>query len=183
MAGFLPYHEPGSVCPNTSPFERCSFSHWFLAVVQILIIVSFFFFLTLAKWVSAKIIQAGIIGQIAVGIIYGMPLADILEHNWQETFLALGYVGLILIIFEGKFFFASWLTWYWCHCILGGLGTRVDLLKQNFTLSMVGAATGVCFPIGLSYLLLYLGFGYGLSSDRRSWDYANVDQVRWRLLL
>lgn len=45
--------------------------------------------------------------------------------------------------------------------ILGGLGARVDLLKQNFTLSMVGAATGVLFPIGLSYLLLYLGFGYG----------------------
>ncbi|KAJ5334898.1 hypothetical protein N7452_007301 [Penicillium brevicompactum] len=121
--GFLPYHEPGTV--------------------QILIIVSFFFFLSLAKWFSAKIIHAGIIGQIAVGIIYGVPLANILEHNWQETFLALGYVGLILIIFEG------------------GLGTRVDLLKQNFTLSMVGAATGVCFPIALSYLLLYLGFGYG----------------------
>lgn len=52
--------------------------------------------------------------------------------------------------------------------ILGGLGARVDLLKQNFTLSMVGAATGVCFPIGLSYLLLYLGFGYGLFYyDRR----------------
>ncbi|CAI7671656.1 unnamed protein product [Penicillium bialowiezense] len=114
--GFLPYHEPG---------------------------ISFFFFLALAKWFSAKIIHAGIIGQIAVGIIYGVPLANILEHNWQETFLALGYVGLILIIFEG------------------GLGTRVDLLKQNFTLSMVGAATGVCFPIALSYLLLYLGFGYG----------------------
>lgn len=46
--------------------------------------------------------------------------------------------------------------------VLGGLGTRVDLLKQNFTLSMVGAATGVCFPIALSYLLLYLGFGYGV---------------------
>ena len=45
--------------------------------------------------------------------------------------------------------------------ILGGLGARVDLLKQNFTLSMVGATTGVVFPIGLSYLLLYLGFGYG----------------------
>ena len=28
-------------------------------------------------------------------------------------------------------------------------------------LSMLGAATGVCIPIGLSYLLLYLGFGYG----------------------
>ncbi|KGO39524.1 Cation/H+ exchanger [Penicillium expansum] len=120
---FLPYHEPGTV--------------------DILIVISFFFFLSLAKWVSAKIIQAGIIGQIAVGIIYGVPLANILKHHWQETFVTLGYVGLILIIFEG------------------GLGTRLDLLKQNFTLSMVGAATGVLFPIGLSYLLLYFGFGYG----------------------
>lgn len=50
---------------------------------------------------SAKVIHAGIIGQIAVGIIYGKPLADILEMDWQKTFLAVGYVGLILIIFEG----------------------------------------------------------------------------------
>jgi hypothetical protein len=67
-----------------------------------LIIISFFFFLSLAEWFSAKIIRAGIIGQIAVGIIYGKPLADILEGPWQETFLAIGYVGLILIIFEGE---------------------------------------------------------------------------------
>lgn len=139
-----------------------------------MIIVSFFFFLSLAKWVSAKVIQAGIIGQIAVGIIYGVPLANILEHNWQETFLALGYVGLILIIFEGTKDFSDW-SWprriLMMSCILGGLGARLDLLKQNFTLSMVGAATGVCFPIGLSYLLLYLGFGYGrwLASDQLLW--------------
>lgn len=37
----------------------------------------------------------------------------------------------------------------------------MDLLKQNFSLSMVSAATGVVFPIGLSYLLLFLGFGFG----------------------
>ena len=71
-------------------------------VVDILIIVSFFFFLSLAEWVSAKIIRAGIIGQIAVGIIYGEPLANILKGPWQETFLAVGYIGLILIIFEGE---------------------------------------------------------------------------------
>ncbi|RAH48959.1 cation:proton antiporter [Aspergillus brunneoviolaceus CBS 621.78] len=121
--GFLPYHEPG--------------------IVDILILISFFFILSLAEWASAKIIRAGIIGQIAVGIIYGKPLADILELDWQETFLSLGYVGLILIIFEG------------------GLSARLDLLRANLVLSMLGAATGVCFPIGLSYLLLYLGFGYG----------------------
>ena len=88
-------------------------------------------------------IQAGIIGPFAVGIIYGVPLSNILEHNWQETFLALGYIGLILIIFEG------------------GLSTRLDLLKKNFWLSLLAAITGVVFPIGLSYLLLYLGFNYG----------------------
>ncbi|OQD87760.1 hypothetical protein PENANT_c005G08248 [Penicillium antarcticum] len=121
--GFLAYHEPG--------------------IVEILIIISFFFFLSLAEYVSAKIIRAGIIGQIAVGIIYGKPLANILEMPWQETFLAVGYVGLILIIFEG------------------GLTVRLDLMKQNFLVSCLGAATGVCFPIGLSYLLLYLGYGYG----------------------
>jgi hypothetical protein len=78
-------------------------------VVEILIIISFFFFLSLAEYVSAKIIRAGIIGQIAVGIIYGKPLADILEKPWQETFLAVGYVGLILIIFEG--IQSSFITW------------------------------------------------------------------------
>lgn len=45
--------------------------------------------------------------------------------------------------------------------VLGGLEARLDLLRKNLLLSTLGAATGVCFPIGLSYLLLYLGFGYG----------------------
>jgi len=37
----------------------------------------------------------------------------------------------------------------------------MDLLKANFVLSMCGAATGVILPISLSYMLLFLGFGYG----------------------
>lgn len=45
---------------------------------------------------------------------------------------------------------------------LGGLAARLDLLKKNLVLSNLAAATGVCFPIGLSYLLLYLGYGYGV---------------------
>ncbi|KAJ4336006.1 hypothetical protein N0V87_005727 [Didymella glomerata] len=122
-APFLQYHEP--------------------TIVDILILISFFGFLGLAEYISSKAIRAGIIGPIIVGIIYGEPLANILHDVWQETFLYLGYIGLILIIFEG------------------GLTTRMDLLKDNFTLSMLGAATGVIAPISLSYLLLYLGFGYG----------------------
>jgi Kef-type K+ transport system membrane component KefB len=106
-------------------------------------LVSFFTFLWISEYVSAKVIRAGIIGPIAVGIIYGKPLANILHQDWAETFLYLGYIGLILIIFEG------------------GLSTRLDLLKANFTLSILGAVTGVIFPIAFSYLILFLGFGYG----------------------
>ncbi|SMY21069.1 unnamed protein product [Zymoseptoria tritici ST99CH_1A5] len=123
MAAFLQYHEPG--------------------IVSILILISFFTFLWVAGYISKRVIRAGIIGPIAVGIIYGEPLANILQHDWQETFLYLGYIGLILIIFEG------------------GLTTRLDLLRANLTLSVFGATTGVVLPIAFSYLLLYLGFGYG----------------------
>jgi len=144
---FLQYHEPGSKTPLPSVYQPLLPSKFLLltaiAVVDILILVSFFTFLSLSRYISEKIIRAGIIGPIAVGIIYGKPLANILHHDWQQTFLFLGYVGLILIIFEG------------------GLTTRMDLLKKNFSLSLFGAATGVLCPIGFSYLLLYLGFGYG----------------------
>ncbi|KAL4947463.1 CPA2 familytransporter [Aspergillus filifer] len=141
--GFLPYHEP--------------------EIVDILIIISFFFILSLAEWASAKIIRAGIIGHIAVGIIYGKPLADILHMDWQTTFMYVGYVGLILIIFEG------------------GLSARLDLLKANLVLSMLGAATGVCFPIGISYLLLYLGFGYGTTFAVIASASSTVDLAQTRV--
>lgn len=113
------------------------------SVIEILILISFFTFLSISEWISSKIIKAGIIGPLVVGIIYGEPLTNILHHEWQETFLALSYVGLILIIFEG------------------GLTARLDLLKKYFLLSTFTAITGVIVPIGLSYLLLFLGFGYG----------------------
>lgn len=105
--------------------------------------VSFLFFLSSVGWVFNKAIRAGLIGQILIGILYGAPVGNILDTEWQETFMALGYIGLILIIFEG------------------GLTIRLDLLKANFLLSTVAAAIGITAPITLCYLLLYLGFGYG----------------------
>ena len=79
--GFLSYHEP--------------------TIVQILVLFSFFFFLSFGEWLSAKVFRAGLIGQIIVGLVYGMPLGNILPVAWQEAFVALGYIGLILVIFEG----------------------------------------------------------------------------------
>ncbi|KAK7720972.1 hypothetical protein SLS64_001265 [Diaporthe eres] len=122
-AGFLQYHEPD--------------------IISILVLVSFFSFLSSVGWVFNKAIRAGLVGQILMGILYGAPVGNILDTAWQQTFMALGYVGLILIIFEG------------------GLTIRLDLLKANFLLSTIAAAIGITTPIALCYLLLYLGFGYG----------------------
>ncbi|KAM4066357.1 sodium/hydrogen exchanger family protein [Hirsutella rhossiliensis] len=119
---FLQYHEPG--------------------IIQLLILISFFFFLSLAQWASGKIFKAGLIGQIIVGLLYGRPVGNILPQEWQKSFVDLGYIGLILIIFGG------------------GLTVRLDLLKKNFVPSLAAATIGVLTPIGLCYGLLYAGFGY-----------------------
>lgn len=122
-SGFLQYEEPD--------------------ILSLLILISFFFFLVSLGWGFNKVIGAGLIGQILVGVLYGTPVGNILDTEWQETFMALGYIGLILIIFEG------------------GLTIRLDLLKANFFLSVMAAAIGITTPIALCYLILFLGFGYG----------------------
>lgn len=71
------------------------------SIISILVLISFFYILGLSGYLSEIVFQASILGPIFVGIIYGLPLANILHEIWQETFLALGYIGLILLIFEG----------------------------------------------------------------------------------
>lgn len=121
-AGFLQYGEPD--------------------IISILILLSFFFFLSALGWCFDKAIHASLVGQILLGVLYGTPVGNILTFEWQETFLVLGYIGLVLIIFEG------------------GLTIRLDLVRANFFLSLLAAAIGIITPIAFCYLLLYLGFRY-----------------------
>lgn len=55
----------------------------------------------------------------------------------------MGYIGLIIIIIKSR------------------LSTHIDMRKADFTLLMIAAVTGAVFLIGLSYLLLFVGYGYG----------------------
>lgn len=73
------------------------------SVLIILRLISFFISLAGAEWLADKVLRASLIGPIVIGVIYGVPLANVLLRDWQETFLALGYLGLLLIIFEGAF--------------------------------------------------------------------------------
>lgn len=125
---------------------------------------SFLFFLSVSEWYPI-ISHTGPIGRIVVGLIYGVPIGSILALEWHETSLALGYDGLLLIIFEA------------------GLIIRLDLLRQNLALSVIAALLGVLTPIALSFAWLYAGFGHGtpyivpfscsLAHPRFRWPKAN----------
>lgn len=72
------------------------------ALPDILVASSYLYLLNLAYWVVEKTCHAGLVGNIIIGIIYGTPLSGILQPAWEATFWLLGYIGLILLVFEGK---------------------------------------------------------------------------------
>ena len=81
-AASLPYHEP--------------------EIVPILIISSFLLLLNAINYVLDRLVYCGLIAQLFVGIAWGMPGANWLSEELQHAIVQLGYIGLILIVYEGR---------------------------------------------------------------------------------
>jgi Kef-type K+ transport system membrane component KefB len=107
-------------------------------ITTILIQASFILLLNLGGYALDKWIYCGLVGQILIGVAWGMPGAAWLSVSFQEVVVQLGYLGLILIVFEG------------------GLSTSIQALKSHLVLSAAVAVTGICLPMGLSFSLLAL---------------------------
>lgn len=71
------------------------------SLVHLLVVGSFLYLLNVARVVADHLLYAGLVAEIALGIVYGSPLANTLPVEWETTFTALGYLGLILVVFEG----------------------------------------------------------------------------------
>ncbi|KAM5540608.1 hypothetical protein V8D89_005639 [Ganoderma adspersum] len=112
------------------------------SLVHLLVLGSFLYLLNAVRVVADHVLYAGLVAEIALGIVYGSPLANILPVDWENTFTALGYLGLILVVFEG------------------GLSTNLPVLLSNLPLSIICALTGIAAPIALSFALLHTGFGH-----------------------
>ncbi|KAJ7173063.1 Cation/H+ exchanger [Mycena crocata] len=108
----------------------------------ILTISSYLYLINVAETVFARLINAGLLGSLCMGILYGSEVSDIVPEAIQSTFIALGYIGLLLIVFEA------------------GLSTNISLLFDNILLSCCVAISGMVLPVGFSMLLLHFGFGY-----------------------
>ena len=111
----VPYHEP--------------------ATVTILIYSFLLLTLNIIGFVLDRAIYCGLIGQILIGMAVGTPGADILGLDFQQTITDLGYLGLILLVYEG------------------GLSTDIKALASNGLLSVAVALTGIFLPIGISFYL------------------------------
>ncbi|KAI0366247.1 hypothetical protein BV20DRAFT_972131 [Pilatotrama ljubarskyi] len=121
--------------PTALPYEEPS-------LVHLLLISSFVYLLNLARLLADFLVHGGIVAEITLGIVYGSPLASLLPAHWEETFTVLGYLGLILVVFEG------------------GLSSNLPVLLSNLPLSTICALVGIGFPIAFSLALLHAAFGY-----------------------
>ena len=116
--------------------QERAFSYEEPVITIILTESSFLFFLNIVNSLFDKLLHCGLVSQILLGVAYGTPGLQWLDQS-SETFITqLGYIGLLLLVFEG------------------GLSTNISALKSNIGLSLGVAATGICLPIGLSYLLM-----------------------------
>ena len=82
MEASLPYHEPG--------------------IVTILIQTSFLLILNVANFVLDNSVYCGLLGQIFVGVAWGTPGAKWLSAEVEQVIVQLGYLGLLLLVYEGE---------------------------------------------------------------------------------
>ncbi|KFZ13835.1 hypothetical protein V501_03501 [Pseudogymnoascus sp. VKM F-4519 (FW-2642)] len=82
VTSFLPYHEPG--------------------IVTILIQSSFILILNVVNTLFDKLIFCGLLGQVFIGVAWGTPGAKWLGQEVEDVIVQLGYLGLILLVYQGE---------------------------------------------------------------------------------
>ena len=108
-------------------------------IITILVLASFLLLLNILGAALDSFFYCGLVGQILIGLAWGTPGARLLSKSFEEVATQLGYLGLILIVFEG------------------GHSTSVPSVRKHLPLSICVAGTGVLVPIGFSFLLHSLG--------------------------
>lgn len=79
-----------------------SFTYEEPSISSILVVSTYLLLLNIVGLAAQRLLSAGLLGQILIGVIYGTPLAGWLQDDWQAALIVLGYVGLLLLVFEGE---------------------------------------------------------------------------------
>ena len=104
--------------------------------IKTILILSFFLvLLNIINHALDRLIYCGLVGQVLIGVAFGTPGAKWLDKSTEQAIVQLGYLGLILLVYEG------------------GLRTDFKSLKGNAGLSVLVASTGICLPITFAFCL------------------------------
>jgi hypothetical protein len=144
-------------------------------IVTILVLSSFLLLLNATNYSLDRILYCGLVGQILIGAAWGVPGGNWLQREVQDTIRQLGYLGLILIVYEGLYLSmcARAITMADTDS-LGGLNTQLKTLKANLFLSVTVATIGIGAAIALSFILRELGsktFRRALSRSHQKWQH------------
>lgn len=129
--------------------------------VQLAILVSFLYVANALRVVANRLVGAGLLGECAAGIIYG-PVAKILDPEWMHTFVAIGYIGLVLIVsvplplplpsvpLSDP---SPHLTLPLVDSFEGGLTLQPKTFLPQLPLACVVALVGILVPLALTFAL------------------------------
>jgi Kef-type K+ transport system membrane component KefB len=70
-------------------------------IESILILCSFLLLLNIVNYILDRLVCCGLVGHIIIGIAWGTPGANWLLPALQHAVMQLGYLGLILVVYEG----------------------------------------------------------------------------------
>ena len=104
-------------------------------IKTILILSSFLLLLNAINHVLDNLIYCGLVGQVLIGVAFGTPGTRWLDKGVEQAIVQLGYLGLILLVYEG------------------GLNTNFKSLKANAGISTLVALTGIFLPIAFAFCL------------------------------
>lgn len=72
------------------------------SITVILVLTGFLLLLNGVNTVLDSMLYCGLVGQVFVGILFGTPGAKFLNDTAETTVSNLGYLGLILLVYEGN---------------------------------------------------------------------------------
>ncbi|KAI2726472.1 hypothetical protein CBS147354_4187 [Penicillium roqueforti] len=115
--------------------RNAAFAYHEPPITTILNQTGFLVVLNLVNVCLDRLLYCGLIGQLFVGILWGTPGAKWFDRETETVIQQLGYLGLIMLVYEG------------------GLSTSIKSVRANLVVSLCVAITGIGAPMGLSFIL------------------------------
>jgi hypothetical protein len=91
----------GKRCVSTSAMAERALPYREPSITALLILSSFLCLLNVINHLLDKWIYCGLLGQVFIGVAWGLPGAQWISKAIQKVFTQLGSLGLVLLVYEG----------------------------------------------------------------------------------